>query len=280
MLKTVELASWSDFEEIAKNRLLRETNTMLGGQVFYRGHSNTTWNLETTLERAAGQNISVRNYYSIIQRIHPKIETFTNQKWELPNYEDYIKALEGHPTRINNPPYIYMTYLRHFGFPSPLLDWSMSPYVAAYFAFRDTSNTAKSVAIYSISRMFHDDQTSISDEAMIYSTNKTPTNNKRHELQQSVYTVCLKEINKQICYASHEDPRLVSEGYGPAIAKYILPASERLIVLKTLQAYNINPYSLFGTEESLLENLFLQNYIRAASTKNITGLTDINDLWE
>jgi hypothetical protein len=279
MLTTIELDSWLDFEKVAKNRLLRETNTMLGGWVFYRGHSNATWHLETTLERAVGQNLSVRNYYAMIQRIHPKIETFTDQKWEIPSYEDFDRALREHPTRINKPPYIYMTYLRHFGFPSPLLDWSVSPYVAAYFAFRDVASTAKSVAIYSLSRMFVDDQTSIHGEAMIFSTHATPRNNKRHELQQSVYTACFKEINGLIYYASHEDPHLVPDGYGPAIAKYILPASERLIVLKTLQAYNINPYSLFGTEESLLENLFLQNYIRSASTKNIMGLTDINELW-
>ena len=32
-----------------------------------------------------------------------------------------------------------MVYLRHHGFPSPLIDWSYSPYVAAFFAFRDDS---------------------------------------------------------------------------------------------------------------------------------------------
>jgi FRG domain len=29
----------------------------------------------------------------------------------------------------------YMTHLRHNGFPSPLLDWSKSPHIGAYFAF-------------------------------------------------------------------------------------------------------------------------------------------------
>jgi len=28
-----------------------------------------------------------------------------------------------------------MTRLRHHGFPSPLLDWPQSPYIAAFFAF-------------------------------------------------------------------------------------------------------------------------------------------------
>ncbi len=277
MPRIIELNSWSDFEKIAKERLLRETDTMFGGWVFYRGVPDATWRLETTLERATGKNLQMRNYYSMIQRIHPVIETFTNQKWELPNYKDYITALMKRPAGFNVPPYVYMTYLRHFGFPSPLLDWSMSPYVAAFFAFREVSRTAESVAIYSMSRMYHDDQASISDEAFIFSANTSPTNNKRHQLQQSMYTVCLQTIDDEICFASHEDPRI--DRNGPDIVKYVLPASERLIVLKTLHAYNINSYSLFGSEESLLEYLFLQNYIRAASEMKILGSTDINSSW-
>jgi hypothetical protein len=40
--------------------------------------------------------------------------------------------------------------------------------------------------------------------------------------------------------------------------KYTIPASEREKVLRKLDKYNINAYSLFGSEESLMETLALR----------------------
>lgn len=43
--------------------------------------------------------------------------------------------------------YSYMAHLRHHAFPSPLLDWTESPYVAAYFAFAKAED-AHDVAVH------------------------------------------------------------------------------------------------------------------------------------
>ena len=56
--------------------------------------------------------------------------------------------------------------------------------------------------------------------------------------------------------------------YFPHITKFIIPVRERLNALQALKMYNVNPYSLLGTEESLLESLFLDRYLNAQIQKS------------
>jgi len=47
-----------------------------------------------------------------------------------------------------SPAYSYLAHLRHNGFPSPLLDWTQSPYVAAYFAFARPQGEQVALYVY------------------------------------------------------------------------------------------------------------------------------------
>jgi len=40
-----------------------------------------------------------------------------------------------------------------------------------------------------------------------------------------------------------------------------MPASEQVYVLKQLEEYNLNAYSLFGSEESLMETLAIRELL-------------------
>src|SRR5215831_1616896 len=118
----------------------------------FRGHGDSRWQLDTTLQRNGHEKYPVRKYYDLISRIKPRIETFTGTNWETPAYSDLetlFREYELFSRRLSFgdlPAYKYMVYLRHHGFPSPLMDWTRSPYVAAYFAFRRI--TGKHVCIY------------------------------------------------------------------------------------------------------------------------------------
>lgn len=287
MLKVENLSSWEDFESAVKNEMYNQLYDGRGYPVF-RGQPDTEMNLKTTLERSIGNNLSVENYFNIIKRIKNKVETFTNQRWDLPDYDKFQETINT-PSRMDFQTYIYMTYLRHFGFPSPLLDWTKSPFVAAYFAFRDTSRQEKPVAIYMYEFRYEHLLMPVYDFSHIFPIVISPKDNKRHELQQGIYTICLKEEEGITYFANHEEAGIIDEHREPFVTKYILPASERYHALHNLKTYNINSYSLFGTEESLLESLFLEKYISAYFSKksreeyNQANVIDkeinVNDIW-
>ena len=258
-MQTFEHSSWSDFAKSTEATLNRQAQEVVY-PTYYRGQSDANWKLKTTLERYTGLNLGVISYYKMIEEILPNIETFTGKKWNLPIEEDFVANLARvvWPSKAPDS-FHYMAYLRHYGFPSPLLDWTYSPFVAAYFAFRDIAGKADSVAIYSYMESWesHGPYTT-----QIYPVYAHSRNNKRHYLQQSVYSICLKETNGFLHFSDHEDPSLIDDNGGAYISRVTIPASERAIALHSLDAHNINAYSLFGTEESLLETMFVRKYIK------------------
>ncbi|WKZ36096.1 MAG: FRG domain-containing protein [Anaerolineales bacterium] len=291
MLEIRELNHWDEFERAVRHTIIEDRDYDTPRYTIFRGQPDAKWHLRTTLERMVGGNMQAENYFRLIESIQTQIETFINQRWELPDYEDFQKNLTDHH-KIDEQTFFYMTYLRHFGFPSPLLDWTRSPFVAAYFAFRDASSSAEKVAVYMYSISMSDAGVRVDQCPYVSLIDKSPRNNKRHELQQGVYTICLKEENERIYFSDHEEGGVKDEHRIPFVTKFILPASERLNAFCALQTYNINPYSLFGTEESLLESLFFERYRNALLNKmaienrarkfpghdNIDA-NDINSLW-
>ena len=149
-MQTIEVKNWEDFEV----RLQEIKRTIKAGPVglLFRGQGDASWSLSTTLERSRRRVEIVQQYYSIIREIKPQIETFTDLSFEVPDWDEIYSMVHDYDafsrrmSSGNLPGYRYMIYLRHHGFPTPLLDWSRSPYVAAYFAFAKA--TAENVSIY------------------------------------------------------------------------------------------------------------------------------------
>ncbi len=81
----------------------------------------------------------------------------------------------------------------------------------------------------------------------------TVRSHARHVLQQSEYTICFKRSDNQWSYACHEDVFCKGDSEQDVIWKFNIPTAERLKVLLVLDRFNLNAFSLFGSEENLME---------------------------
>lgn len=91
---------------------------------FYRGQRDPKWKLQTSFHRESPKfNYSLSDYLNYI----------------VPEVHYYVCANRNEIIRQDDPIEFagFLALLQHHGFPTPLLDWSLSPYIAAYFAFRE-----------------------------------------------------------------------------------------------------------------------------------------------
>ena len=260
----VTVKNWEEFEErislLARRRDERIASTgSYISEYLFRGQSDSTWPLITTLERfSKGKLLTLEEYYRRIWVIKSQIEIFTGSAWDsLPTWEEYTNQIgqEGLLPPGKFLAYEYFVYLRHHGFPSPLLDWTASPYIAAYFAFRDVYSLATSASIYVYCEYTMGHKSGSSNAPEIRGLGPYVHGHRRHFQQQSQYTICTVYQNAKHTYARHQDAFKGNREDQDELWKFNIPNSERLKILKRLHEFNINAFSLFGSEESLMESL-------------------------
>jgi hypothetical protein len=268
--KIVDIESWSDFEgqmrALAAHRESREAeNKRPMNDPLFRGLGNSKWGLETTLERSfpmdrSDTTLSLVAYYRKMTAALPAVETLTEQRWsDIPGFAEFKKLLKEHNRdwldgflRKHVGIYRFMIYLRHHGFPSPLLDWTASPYVAALFAFDMMDPGAEYVSVYAF---LQDTLHSFGSDQHFFVVGPYIQAHRRHFLQQSRYSMCVGVDSDDYAFRAHESGMIGPDGSNGNLFKFRIRASERTTALKSLDLMNINAYSVFASEESLIRSV-------------------------
>jgi hypothetical protein len=168
---------------------------------------------------------------------------------EASRNEYYDANIRFYPNNLS-----FMAYIRHHSFPSPLLDWTQSIYIALFFAFNSAGEN-DNVAVFSYLDSTGGGKTDEVGGPAITQLGKYFSTHKRHFIQQAIYTISTAHKGAWH-YCKHEHAFAQSSSNIQSILhKWILPVGLKDEVIKLLNKMNINPFTIYGNEEGLMQSL-------------------------
>lgn len=257
--------SWDEFDGLVKKIKSIYCNDE---KIVFRGQSNSHWDLLTTLERACEQLLTLEKYIDITLKCLPDINSKINPTYELKR-DDIIRVLnnDSNGYELKLLCYNYWIYLRHFGFPSPMLDWTSDYNIASFFAFEE-KNSSKYCSIYIL--VIDPSQVNVSPGSRIWELGHYTDAHERHKKQKTIYTMALMEIKPTPCkpklhkcdFISHDSIYSKLDCDQDVLIKVNIPTSERNSVLSRLEEKDINHYTLFSQSEESLIKFLSTKYFR------------------
>lgn len=139
----------------------------------------------------------------------------------------------------------WLTIAQHHGLPTRLLDWSLSPLIACFFAVQSLSKSDAAVYVYDVGRFKKEEEIDISKLKDIVAFFPSHTT-KRVAAQSGMFTI-------------HPTNNMKLES--ASIKKIVIPADRKKYFMEKLVKYGIHPATVFPDLDGLSNYLsYLNGY--------------------
>jgi hypothetical protein len=227
----IRVDSWSDFGE-----LLFGTSSIVvnPNDYLWRGQGRAVWSLKSRLDRMT-----------------PRVSVGSRDR----QLKEFMHAMRGNG--ISKPPFPtesladidrWWSIGQHYGLATPFIDWTASPFIAAFFALANKGDAPKrneanvdrrnadDRAVFALRRSFLDREKAEIRTIEVYSDD-----NPRLIAQAGSFT----QTNKTGESVEHLIRRTSVHGPGMQLLKIIMPGEVRRVGLWALSQMNINHNTLF-----------------------------------
>lgn len=244
VINVIAYESWDEFKSQLVHELFDDA-VFRRGEHFFRGVGSSEWRLETSFDR--------------------RFKSFTGEQ-RVSLWQSLLDSFRSVMTESAFPPELYADEInalalgQHNGLPTRLLDWTVSPYVAAYFAFRHALNQefdpGQRVAIW----VLHTRSKVWSRDYGVELVSLEPTTNERLRAQGGRFSyqrtphACLEDYIRDL-------------GVSEALDVVTLPVPTAIQAIPDLEAMGVHAGTLFPDISGLAEAATLRaTYSHLANT--------------
>lgn len=257
-VRIIRCDDWATFtKEVKRTRVISPTPTSgrMANTILFRGHARTDWLLSSTLERSLQiegtphhlRGINGTAWYK--EQCDLTLQKFTANATGLPGFRESADDLDR------------WMLGRHFGLLSPYLDWTTSPFVAAFFALEEVYQRfsglrshypiqhAGEVHVWGL-RLWDD----ISEPGVFEVRKGATVHGTRPRAQRAAFTLLNSKDHLDL------ESYLVSRERAYFLERYDIKLANALDALKELELMNVNYLSLFPDVEGAARDANMQTH--------------------